>query len=242
MTHPQIARALRLMNMAKNGTPTAAQFEALLTDPGRLDACIELMRRPGAVGQIAGYPNLMAAIFGTEAAMLTLINSQPALDAIFAKPDVKSAFLASTALAKASVPVMTSNTEPFGVASSSSMYGATNSPVKAFDGDANSFWAAGGGLTTNQWVQYEFPSPAFIFSSTVKTYEAQFSPKMCRWECSANGVDYITAKQVLLTPAATTTNAISMAGFYKYWRLFVENTYGSYPAVHMLGFNGFYAP
>ena len=242
MTHPQIGRALRLMNMEKNGGPTVAEFQALLTDQGRLDACIELLQRPGAFAQIAGYPKLMDALMQSGALVVRALSSQSIVDHIFFDPAARAALLSGAALAVASVPTMTSNTAPFGVASASSTYGAAYSPRMAFDGDANSYWAASSGLNANQWLQYEFPSPAFICSSTVKTYEGRFSPNICRVECSKNGVDYSVAKRITLTPASTTTQTLSIAGFYKYWRLFVENTYGSYPAVHELGFNGFYAP
>ena len=62
MTHPQIGRALRLMNMEKNGTPTVAQFEALLADAERLDALVGLLQRRGAAQQIANCKNLSAAL------------------------------------------------------------------------------------------------------------------------------------------------------------------------------------
>lgn len=140
MAHPQIGRALRLMNMEKNGTPTVAEFEALLTDAGRLDAFIGLLQRPGAHAQLASYPALYQAL-GSSAAlqdmaltdaaamkrcaripavMTGLIASQSALSAIADNAAVRAEFIASTALAKASVPKMTSNTAPSGVASASS--------------------------------------------------------------------------------------------------------------------------
>ena len=171
MTHPQIGRALRLMNMEKNGTPTVAEFQALLTDQERLDACVELMQRPGAEGQITGYPNLLAALTSTDAgmalalsnasimaavaqrpsAMLAFINDQSALDTIFSQSDVRAAFLASTALGAASVPKMTSNTAPSGAASSFSEYSAQNAAWQAFDGNAATFWNSAAG-TTNLWM------------------------------------------------------------------------------------------
>ena len=240
MTNPQIIRALRLMNMEKNGTPTVAEFEALLTDAGRLDAFIELLKRPGALGQIAGYPNLTQALIGTEAVMLAFINSQSTLDAIFAKPGVKAAFLASTALTKASVPLMTSNTAPSGVASASSEYGPEYQAWRAFDQTVN-HWAADG--VANSWVQYKFDNPVFIHSVFVQTHETPYAAKNCHIEYSDDGVSFSVAKSIELAPDSQTNISINKSGFYKYWRLYViDTTGGSTLTLRKLNFTGFVQP
>lgn len=243
MTHPHIGRAVRLMNMAKNGAPTVAQFAALLADTGRTDALVELLKRPGSFGQIAGYPNLFEALIGTQAAMLALIADQAALDTIFARPDVKAAFMASTALAAASVPAMTSATTPSGVASASSVYSAAYPAYAAFDKNASTFWATPTTDITNQWLQYQFHKEAFITSAEIFTYTSPSSPKNCHIEYSNDGVSFAAATTTL-TLAAGVDNSIEMksAGFYKYWRLFIENTYGAQAIVREMNFKGFFAP
>ncbi len=263
MAHPQIGRALRLMNMEKNGTPTVAEFQALLTDQGRLDACVELMQRPGAEGQITGYPNLLAALISTDPAMslalsnasdmaavaqrpfamLAFINDQSALDTIFSQPDVRAAFLASTALGAASVPTMTSNTAPVGIASASSVYSATYPAYAAFDKNTSTYWGTPTTDITNQWLQYQFHKEVFITSAEILTYAPPSSPKNCRIEYSNDGVSFAAATTTL-TLAAGENNSIEMksAGFYKYWRLFIENTYGAQAIVREMNFKGFFAP
>ena len=261
MTHPQIGRALRLMNMEKNGTPTVAEFEALLTDQGRLDACVELMRRPGAEGQITGYPNLLQALTSTDAgmalalsnasimaavaqrpsAMLAFINDQSALDTIFSQPDVRAAFLASTALGAASVPTMTSNAAPSGAASSFSENSAGYASWKAFDGDAATFWNSAAG-TTNLWLQYSFAQDAFINKVVIQPY-VPIGPRDVSIQYSDDGVIFTTAKSLTIANAPLTAIDISVAGFHKHWRLFMHNIYGgSWAAVHELNFTGFFAP
>ena len=252
MAHPQIGRALRLMNMEKNGTPTVAEFEALLTDQGRLDACIELLQRPGAMGQIAGYPNLLAALALSNAssmaaaaqrpsAMLALINDQSALDTIFSRPDVRAAFLASTALGAASVPTMTSNTAPSGAASAFSEHSAEYALWKAFDGNTATFWNSAAG-TTNLWLQYSFAQDAFINKVVIQPY-VPIGPRDVSIQYSDDGVIFTTAKSLTIANVPLTAIDISVAGFHKHWRLFMHNIYGgSWAAVHELNFTGFFAP
>lgn len=260
MTHPQIGRALRLMNMEKNGTPTVAEFEALLTDQGRVDALVGLLQRPGALAQLAGYPALyqaldssaalqdraltdaafMKLVASIPAAMTGFISSQSALTAISENAAVRAAFIASTALTKSSVPKMTSNTTPAGVASASSEYDLEYQAWRAFD-KSDDHWIA---LTEeNQWVQYKFPVAAFIHTVFIQTYAAPFAPKNCRIEFSDDGVVFSVAKTIVLSPAANHYIDVSKAGFHKYWRLYVVDTTGnSYISLHELDFIGFAAP
>lgn len=261
MTHPQIGRALRLMNMEKNGAPTVAEFEALLTDQGRMDTFVELLQRPGAGGQITGYPNLLQALTSTEAGralalsnasamraaagsqsvMLEFISSQSALDAIFSRQDVAAEFISSSALAIASVPNMTSYTTPAGVVSASSLSGPYL-PWWAFDDAPGTWWSAG--VSANQWIQYEFAEPVFIHTVTARTYAVPYSPRNCRVECSANGVDFVTAATALFLPGTTNTVRAARAGFHKYWRLFAVDSYGASAGASLydLDFTGFISP
>ena len=59
---------------------------------------------------------------------------------------------------KGAVPVMTSNTAPYGVASASSVQGE-NKAYKAFSGSA---WASTMGSGNNAWLQYKFVNPTKI--------------------------------------------------------------------------------
>ena len=262
MAHPQIARALRLMNMEKNGTPTVAEFEALLTDAGRLDACIGLLQRPGAGGQITGYPNLAQALAGTDAwmalalsnasimaavaqhpsAMLAFINDQSALDAIFSQPDVRAAFLASTALAKASVPKMTSDTTPSGVASASSIHSSGTQPYLMFD-KTSAHFGVSAESPANQWVQYKFEQEVFIHTAALTNWNTAYSPKDCRIEYSNDGVSFQTATSTTFASGlAGQSVSFAASGFYQYWRLFMVNTYGQPAIMRELNFTGFVAP
>ena len=266
MTHPQIGRALRLMNMEKNGVPTVAEFEALLTDQGRVDACIDLLRRPGAHAQLAGYPALYQALSSsaalqdmasTDAALMKLvasipaamagfISSQSALTAISENAAVRAAFIASTALAKASVPAMTSNTAPSGVASASSeaAYQDLYKAFQSFDGlpSDDQAWYSNS-IVANQWLGYAFPSAVFIHTVEIANSAIGNAVKDIRIEHSDNGVDFYSVKSTAVSPVGDTAILISAPGFHKHWRVFVESTVGdTYPSIKALNFKGFLQP
>lgn len=259
MTNPQIIRALRLMNMEKNGTPTVAEFEALLTDQGRVDAFAELLARPGVLHQLAAYPNLSSAlsvmattradvmrvVSRSPAAMLSLIADQAALSTIFASADVLAAFRASTALAKASVPKMTSNTSPSGVASASSWYSGEYSSWKAFDGTGvASYWSAAGFAgASGEWIQYSFPGEAFIHSASIHTHPSPYNPTSVGIWHSDDGVVFTLAGEYPVVAESINTLRILTPGFHKHWRLVVKATGGgAFPALHELNFTGFVKP
>ncbi|OXS26404.1 MAG: hypothetical protein BI182_08395 [Acetobacterium sp. MES1] len=58
---------------------------------------------------------------------------------------------------KSSIPIMTSNTLPSGVASASSDAGTNVQAYKAFDNDPNSYWQSSGNGPA--WLQYSFTTP-----------------------------------------------------------------------------------
>lgn len=266
MTHPQIGRALRLMNMEKNGTPTVAEFQALLTDQGRVDALVGLLQRPGAFAQIAGYPALYQALSSsaalqdmalTDAALMKLVASVPAamagfiasqsaLNAIADNAAVRAEFIASTALAKASVPKMTSNTTPSGVASASSEadYQGWYKAFQSFDGlpsDAKAWYS--NGIVADQWLGYAFPSAAFIHTVEIANSAIGNAVKDIRIEHSDDGLDFYSVKSIAVNPVGDTVIQIAAPGFHKHWRVFVESTVGdTYPSIKALNFKGFLQP
>ena len=266
MTHPQIGRALRLMNMEKNGTPTVAEFQALLTDAGRLDACIGLLQRPGAAGQIAGYPALyqalgssaalqdmaltdaaaMKLVASIPAAMTGFIASQSALSAIADNAAVRAEFIASTALAAASVPAMTSNTAPSGIASASSeaAYAGWYLAFQSFDGlPSDDFAWYSDSIVADQWLGYAFPSAAFIHTVEISNSAIGNAVKDIRIEHSDDGLDFYSVKSIAVNPVGDTVIQIAAPGFHKHWRVFVESTVGdTYPSIKALNFKGFLQP
>lgn len=199
-----------------------------------------VLDNPSAVDAISGSPSAMSVIqnniyllgtiaLNTKAGMNLVINDQSKLEEIFANPKLLEKFKASTALNKASIPVMTSNTAPSGVASSSSTYNSVFSAWKAFNGSnlnpSSDAWASATGVKTDQWLMYEFPKPVYIFEMS---YGYQFglnkrAPKEYRIECSNDGSNWETAYKGgnTLSSPQTVVNPIVHAGRFKYWRMYM---------------------
>lgn len=80
----------------------------------------------------------------------------------------KGTWITSKVCRPYSVPVMTSNTVPEGVASASNE--SLGSAFKAFDGDDSlaSSWQSGYGVSPPQWVQYKFPRSIQISAVMLK--------------------------------------------------------------------------
>ena len=120
------------------------------------------------------YTTLAEVLADTDT-LLALINSPNAVDYM-----VRS----TTWAVSTSVPVMTSNTTPSGVCSSSSIYNTGFEAYKAFDGD-DTTRAAFSGNDTDRYIQYDFGTsvvvdhvgikPLMTTGSTVKTFKVSSS-------------------------------------------------------------------
>lgn len=260
MTHPQIGRALRLMNMEKNGTPTVAQFEALLADAERLDALVGLLQRRGAAQQIANCKNLSAALLrgggvpgsaypavakalASNADSMRMVLSDAAIfAAFFAVPEAKAALLSSTALSPVVIPAMTSNTTPSGVVAASSFYSAGYEPWMAFDKDLATHWQTDGSLAINkEWITYKFASPAFVSRVSITQNMDGYRVKGVDIQRSSDGSSFQTVASAVLLDVAEQHIAVESPGFYRHWRLKVNSDYGgNYCVFHSMEFSGFF--
>ena len=260
MTHPQIGRALRLMNMEKNGTPTVAEFEALLTDAGRLDALVLLLQRRGAAQQIAACSNLTTALFkggaipssaypavakalASSADSMRLVLSDAAIfAAFFAVPEAKAALLASTALAPAATPAMTSDTTPSGVVSASTYYSDGYAPWMAFDKNPETLWNNDGTQAIDtEWISYRFASPAFVSGVAITQALDGYRVKDVDIQRSSDGAAWQTVATATLLDVAEQHIAVESPGFYRHWRIKVRSNYsGIYIAVSEISFSGFF--
>ena len=260
MAIPQIGRAIRLMNMEKNATPTVAQFEALLADTGRLDALVLLLQRRGAAQQIAACSNLTTALFkggsipssaypavakafASSADSMRMVLSDAAIfTAFFAVPEAKAALLASTALAPAAVPVMTSDTTPSGIVSASTYHSDGYAPWMAFDKDPATYWQNDRSLAINEeWITYKFVSPAFVSKVAITQSIDGYRVKDVDIQRSSDGSSFQTVASATLLDVAEQHIAVESPGFYRHWRLKVNSDYGEgYCVFHSLDFSGFF--
>ena len=260
MTHPQIGRALRLMNMEKNGTPTVAQFEALLADAERLGALVGLLQRRGAAQQIANCKNLSAALLrgggvpgsacpavakalASNADSMRMVLSDAAIfAAFFAVPEAKAALLSSTALSPVVIPAMTSNTTPSGVVAASSFYSAGYEPWMAFDKNPETIWNNDGVQAIDkEWISYRFASPAFVSGVAITQNTDGYRVKDVDIQRSSDGAAWQTVATATLLDVAEQHIAVESPGFYRHWRIKVRSNYsGIYIAVSEISFSGFF--
>lgn len=130
---------------------------------------------------------------------------------------------------KVSVPVMSTNTTPYGVASASSIYSSDFSAWKAFDFSQQRGWAASASGLTDAWVQYEFVTPMVIkkFVATMGTNSYLNNMKV---QGSNDG--FVSDINDLLTfsvsASATIVENVTNSTPYKYYRVFgTTNTSGA---------------
>lgn len=262
-------RAVRLVNARQHGMQTA-DFVAALSDADRKAAFAEWLRRrsgwawlaaedsallsamigikaardiifanSAASAAVAAHSGAMSVVAGSADAMVDALSSSVALAAMLAVPAAKAAIMSSTALAAASVPQMTSDVAPSGVASCgpSNMRPAWN----AFDKNNATYWDTS--LTANVWLQYQFPLDVFVHTVSVLTYSAPYAPQNCRIEYSEDGILFANAQSVVMAPGGSGNSInIAVSGFYKYWRLFMQDSHGGNIGIMELNFTGFVKP
>lgn len=195
-----------------------------------------------ASAAVAAHSGAMSVVAGSADAMVDALSSSVALAAMLAVPAAKDALLSSTALTKASVPKMTSDTAPSGAASAKTIYGAPYAAWKAFDGNNATYWNSVG-ASAGEWIQYRFPADVFVHGMTVSQGGGGFSPKDCILQKSVDGVIFSDAKAMTLPATGIASIDVASAGFCKYWRLSISNDYGAgYAALRELNFTGFVKP
>ncbi len=121
------------------------------------------------------------------------------------------------------VPTMTGNTSPAGTASFQRDFDcgeAGTQPWKAFDGDDATYWATVQAGTT--WIQYQFTNSFALTAYALKSYNL----KQFTLQGSPNGSSWTTLDtQSSFIENTLTTNQISNATPYQYYRLNVQSNY-----------------
>ena len=172
--------------------------------------------------------------------MAAVIASSTALNAIFANSSAKSTLKASIALTTSSIPTMTNNTTPSGVASASSIYNSGYDAWKAFD-NTTSYWITASGVIVNAWVKYDFTVPVYIHTAELKNASADALCKDFMIECSTDNSTWVTALTGTQGNNATTQNYdVINPGKFRYWRLYCINSYSAaYVGVDNMQLRGF---
>lgn len=175
-----------------------------------------------------------------------MCESSAALDIIFGYPASRNSFTQSKALPPASIPVMTGNTTPSGVASASTSYSAQYGPWKAFDRIYTSEWASAQNSTTNQWVQYQFPHPVYIHTCELEcslyANNPGSRPKNFKIQCSDNGAEWADVfLGVHPYDPSMYRYYFPAPGKHAYWRVLFSDNYGGMliqaSTIQLLGFS-----
>lgn len=175
-----------------------------------------------------------------------MCESSAALDTIFGYPASRNSFTQSNALPPASIPVMTDNTTPSGVASASTSYSEQYAPWNAFDRIYTSEWASAYYSTTNQWVQYQFPHPVYIHTCELEcslyTNNPGSRPKNFKIQCSDNGAEWADVfLGVHPDDPSMSRYYFPAPGKHAYWRVLFSDNYGGdliqVSTIQLLGFS-----
>jgi hypothetical protein len=238
---PNIMNAVANSQTAMNAVANSqTAMNAVINSQTAMNAVINSST---AMNAVANSQTAMNAVANSQTAMNAVINSQTALNAIRNNATAWNTFINSTINVK-EVPTMTSNTAPEGVASASSIYGSSYDAFKAFDKNTSTYWEAGGGVP--QWIQYQFVSPVFVHTVVITGHSSAgngFNPTSITIQASQDGstfIDIQTFNQEFTNTA--TTLYIAKQGYYKYWRVKVNNTGGYSPTIRELNFKGFIQP
>ena len=133
--------------------------------------------------------------------------------------------------AKGNVPMMTSNTAPYGKAVADSVYDSSKAEYKAFDGDFTSYWTSANSSFPH-WIGYHFKKPVCVKCmsiipefdgnySRVKDYKIQGSNDNETW------VDLYSGTYTYSSNYEENKATIINSNFYLYYRLYIVNRYGS---------------
>ncbi len=146
------------------------------------------------------------------------------------------------------VPVMTSNTTPYGTVSASSQYDASWQPFQAFNGvlsRTGGNWFTANGVTTG-WIRYDFVNPKVITHYSIQGLATDGSsdvsngvgPKTWTFEGSNDGTNFTTLNTQTNAPAWTTgekrTYATTNTTAYRYYRI---NVSANQSGANYLGIN-----
>lgn len=150
---------------------------------------------------------------------------------------------------KGLVPVMTSNTAPYGEASASGVSSTTSYPIwKAFDGDETTGWIAAVGANKTDTLTYKFVSP-----TCVKTMDLLFDyngadadTPMYKLQASNDGSTYIDLSTYVEIPTDNVKHTANITNddYYLYYQLSFNPTMcvsagsGEYTVVNTLQFYG----
>lgn len=167
-------------------------------------------------------------------------------DKLMAVSDFKTKALASTNweyILKDHVPVMTSDTAPYGTVTCSYAYSSAFNGYKVFDGDNSTMWITGYDAiyASNAWVAYQFVNPICVRKMHLVSNDNR--PSVFHVEASNDNTNWVKLVENYTIPG---TNYgcdfyldIPNDNYYLYYRLYVKTPiYATQTRVNTLQFYG----
>lgn len=139
------------------------------------------------------------------------------------------------------VPKMYADTAPYGVASSSGVYGTNTEAYRAFDWDSSYIWMADNPGSNSAWIQYKFPYATQINHVRMTTHSAgNYIPNQFTLQGSDDGSSWTNIQTVTtgLTVDSTKDFTIDNNTAYLYYRVGNIVTSAAYVQIKDLQFYG----
>jgi len=134
----------------------------------------------------------------------------------------------SSAISNGTVPLMTSNTMPSGIADQSSAYGNVDLAWKAFDQNNSTYWRSN---FPSGWISYEFTSSKIITAYYFVNYQSNYGGNPKDWTFEGwNGSSWVVLHTVTNYPGNLTTYTspdIGNTTSYIRYRLNISLTFAS---------------
>ena len=223
-----------------------ADFSALEADEAAVRQLMTVHASVDYLAQATAGDSLMESVIGSDVCAKWINLSDYALDTLSANADIKSVMdtadkygygewgkIDSTTWgALGNVPIMTSNTAPYGVASGSAYHSSPYDYYKAFDGN----WNSNGWLPTSsapypQYLQYDFINPINPKLMKIEKYAVSIARSETSVEVRAsndNFTTYDTIGTYTVTNTATIYDVLLTATqYYKSIRLYLISGTGS---------------
>ena len=220
-------------------TAVAASETAMTAVIANSTAMTAVVASSTAMTAVAASETAMIAVIASSTAMTAIFESETAMTAVAASSTactaIRNSATAITALDNSSpitVPEMTSNTTPSGKASASSIANTGVDAWKAFNKSNISMaeaWISASGSITNQWIEYEFTSPVWVYRLS---YEGRLSYLNQTFKDSKlqyyNGSTWVDAYsfQPQQTSGPQKFTVASGTGKHTRWRVFASNVWG----------------
>lgn len=182
--------------------------------------CASMVDVYGSLANLVSNLSAMTSISSNPNAVNYMVRSSTIISAVLGSANAINGLDASIPV---TIPIMTSNTAPSGIASAKSVSGA-DAAYKAFDNNRSTLWSS---IAESQsWIQYEYAEPVWNYKAVIGQTNSVYVIKGIKIQYSDNGIDFIDAlSATFVNNTNLQTFNLTANGRHKYWRLSCLNNY-----------------